>query len=83
MATFTTENILSNILKELKYFREQNGLPANFIIIHEADAPQLINEMIKSGMMPKDGQTKKILIDSARVIRTRDIRQGTIMVVLN
>lgn len=82
MATFTN-NLLQTILKELKYFENRNGLPCNFILLHEDDTPQLVKEMVAAKMMPKDGQTEKIVIESARVIRTRDIRQGTVMMVLN
>lgn len=83
MSTFTTGNLLPTIKRELDYFKSKNGLPANYIVVHEADTPLLINEMIKAGMMPKDGQTERLLIDSARIIRTRDVRQGTVILVLN
>ncbi|WP_346862848.1 hypothetical protein [uncultured Draconibacterium sp.] len=50
------------------------------MIIHEDDVPALVREMVAAGMMPKGGQTDKIVIGSSHVIRTRDIRKGTIVV---
>lgn len=73
-------NILNAIQVETDTISEKYGLTTTYVIIHEDDAPALVREMVAAGMMPKGGQTEKIIVGSSQVIRTRDIRQGTIAV---
>lgn len=83
MTNFSPGNMLSAIVKELRYFQDKNGLPCNFIIIHENDTQQLIDEMVAAKMRPVGTNTDKIIIQSAKIIRTKDIKQGFFAVVLN
>ncbi|WP_297097829.1 hypothetical protein [uncultured Draconibacterium sp.] len=65
---------------EAETISEKQGLTTTYVIIHEDDVPVLVREMVAAGMMPKGGQTEKLVVDSSLVIRTRDIRKGSVAV---
>ena len=73
-------NILKAIQVETESISKKHGLTTTYAIIHEDDVPALIREMVAAGMMPKGGQTERLIVGSSLVIRTRDIRQGTVAV---